>query len=101
MNWKDFFKPKLSKFLILMFIFILTIVLRGLIARYNLQGLSFIEKLISPHYLIQTLATPVGVQDGVLGPINIFFMLFGFLIGLFYWYVLSCLIILLFNKIRK
>jgi len=92
MNWKVFLKPDWRKILITILILVISVCL-------------FLFQFTSP--LIFLLNAPiVGVLYPVImtsttGEFGLTVALFSIIINIFYWYLLSCLIVWIYNKVKK
>jgi len=88
MNWKEFFKPDWRKILIFLVLFILSSLASIKIYLCNMMG-------IGP--------CPIGYGFPLefLYPILDFKNLINLLIDIIFWYLLSCLIIWIYDKVKK
>ena len=96
MGLKEFFKPTLGKI-------VLFIILMGLLNFIWIfgQGCLDCKMLVGlplPFYPVGTGAF-FDVREPVPAPVN--FSILNFIINIVFWYILSCLIVLIYNKIRK
>lgn len=104
---KDFLKPTKGKLIIFGFIFLLTIFLRGIVTELKIKTLEVIEKILSPHYLLYTIVENWQIPSPIsFGPIfgAIFYYLFiilAFAFGLFFWYLIACLIIFIYERLKE
>lgn len=112
MSWKQFLKPNRRKIILVCFIFLFTIFLRGIVIKVEIKSLELMEKILSPHYLlyvtIETWRTPWGTPlpfislSPILGVILYYLLVISsFVIGLFYWYLIACLITFIYEKLKR
>jgi len=99
-NLKNFFELTEEKIKIFVLIFFLTIFLRGIVNEFKLKFLEVIEKILSPHYLLYKYTIPSfpsGVNYDIV--IHPSILLLVFIVGLIYWYFLSCLIVFIHKRL--
>jgi len=99
MNWKDFFRPNITKVIFSLFLLLLSFFLSGL-NFFTTTGDNSSYIFENPLYWLLLLPFLIILKSNMylLSP-----KLFGVisLISLFiYWYLLSCVVVWLFNKIR-
>jgi len=102
-NLKDSLKPTKGKLIISGFIFFLTIFLRGIVVKSGIEFLEIIEKALAPHYLLYSYITPPPSPGGdvVFHPHTILLTILAFIVGLMYWYLISCLIIFIYKRLKE
>jgi len=98
MGFKNFLKPTQEKIIIVFLIFLFTIFLGGITSETKIKSLEVLERVFSPHYfLYEAISLFYGDYWTIF---TIFLGALAFLAGLFYWYLLACFIIFLYNKIK-
>ena len=98
---KQFLKPTATKLVIFSLFFIGSIFIHGLATETSSKSLMLVDKILAPHYFIQTVSIPKGVSDIIITDIDLFYMFFGFCVGVIYWYLLACLIYFFSSKKNK
>ncbi|MFH1657243.1 MAG: hypothetical protein ABH919_02145 [bacterium] len=110
MRLKEFLKPTKEKDVIFFVIFFFTIFLRGIVNETGLKFLQTIEAVFSPHYFLYESGGNFIIlilRDFLpsAGPLSIIlsyaFLIMPFIIGLIYWYILACLIVFLYDKLKN
>jgi len=104
MNWKEFLKPTRWKIVLAIFIFLLNSVLLILINIYLvstiLENFRISNLVRYPSLILIFLLNPSIVYFGFVSR-SFVESVSGIVINIFYWYILSCLIIWIYDKLKK
>ena len=95
---KYFFKPETRKFVIVFLLFLFTGFLGVIASETEIEFLDVIERIFSPHYFIYE-AISLFYGDGWT-LFAVLLVILAFLTGFLYWYLISCLIIFLYEKLK-
>lgn len=101
---KAFLKIERRKSLLTVIIFILTVIIGGIAFKSESVFLKGLELLLSPHYLldralISIRSPPPGIRgDIAFTSLDLLLIPAIFVIGVLYWYFLSCLFVFFYDK---
>ena len=123
MDWKEFLKPDWKKIVIFIIFAIISLVLSRFILKSQPISdvdvyvniifvaiflpptliLSFIQGMIIMSYAKSLTPSEFGelITSGTLSPISSAFNVLGWILNVVYWYLLSCLIVWIYDKIKK
>lgn len=102
-NLKNFLKPTKGKLVVFVLIFFLTIFLHGIVVKLEAKALEIVERILSPHQLWYRYITPLPPDPAgiLIHPYTILLAILGFIAGLIYWYLISCLIIFIYERLKE